>query len=45
MIFEVAGFAKKLVGLGKPRKIDILQDLDGVVHNGEMLVVLGPPGR
>lgn len=28
----------------KGRKIDILQGLDGVVHAGEMLVVLGPPG-
>ena len=31
--------------MAKPRKIDILQNLDGVVHSGEMLVVLGPPGR
>jgi hypothetical protein len=45
IIFEVVGLAKKLVGAGKPRKIDILQNLDGVVHSGEMLVVLGPPGR
>lgn len=42
---EVVGLTKKLLGLGKPRKIDILQNLDGVVHEGEMLVVLGPPGR
>ncbi|KAL2759934.1 hypothetical protein ACRALDRAFT_1073982 [Sodiomyces alcalophilus JCM 7366] len=26
------------------RRIDILRDFDGVVHKGEMLVVLGPPG-
>ena len=26
------------------RRIDILRHLDGLVHNGEMLVVLGPPG-
>ncbi len=45
VIFEVAGFTKKLLGMSKPRKIDILQNLDGVVHSGEMLVVLGPPGR
>lgn len=44
VIFEVYGLAKKLLGLSKPRKIDILQNLDGVVHAGEMLVVLGPPG-
>ena len=42
---ELVGLTKKLLGLGKPRKIDILQNLDGVVHSGEMLVVLGPPGR
>lgn len=45
IILEVAGLAKKVLGMGKPRKIDILQHLDGVVHAGEMLVVLGPPGR
>jgi ABC-type glutathione transport system ATPase component len=40
---EVLGVARKVLGLGK-RRIDILRDFDGVVHNGEMLVVLGPPG-
>jgi hypothetical protein len=45
IFLEVFGLVKKLVGQGKPRKIDILQNLDGVVHSGEMLVVLGPPGR
>ncbi|KAL2067593.1 hypothetical protein VTL71DRAFT_2018 [Oculimacula yallundae] len=44
VIFEVIGAVKKLIGSEKPRKIDILQNLDGVVHAGEMLVVLGPPG-
>lgn len=44
-IFEVVGLAKKIFRLDKPRKIEILQNLDGLVHNGEMLVVLGPPGR
>lgn len=29
---------------GKGRRIDILRNFDGVVHKGEMLVVLGPPG-
>lgn len=42
---EVVGLVKKVLGMSKPRKIDILQNLDGVVHAGEMLVVLGPPGR
>ncbi|KAG4442031.1 hypothetical protein IFR05_002499 [Cadophora sp. M221] len=44
VLLEVVGAVKKLIGSEKPRKIDILQNLDGVVHNGEMLVVLGPPG-
>lgn len=44
IVFEVYGLARKLLGMSKPHKIDILQGLDGVVHAGEMLVVLGPPG-
>ncbi|KEQ86373.1 hypothetical protein D6C84_04937 [Aureobasidium pullulans] len=41
---EVVGGIKKLMGLEKPRRIDILRDFEGVVNPGEMLVVLGPPG-
>ncbi|WPH01081.1 Hypothetical protein R9X50_00391600 [Acrodontium crateriforme] len=41
---EGLGTAKKLLGLGKPRRIDILRDFEGLVESGEMLVVLGPPG-
>jgi ATP-binding cassette subfamily G (WHITE) protein 2 (PDR) len=44
-MLEVVGLAKKALGMSNPRKIDILQNLEGVVHAGEMLVVLGPPGR
>ncbi|KAH7142059.1 ABC-2 type transporter-domain-containing protein [Dactylonectria macrodidyma] len=40
---EVAGLARKVFGYGKNR-IDILRNFDGVLNNGEMLVVLGPPG-
>lgn len=40
---EAANLPRQLLGHGKT-KIDILQDFDGVVRNGEMLVVLGPPG-
>ncbi|KAF2471821.1 ABC drug exporter AbcA [Lindgomyces ingoldianus] len=40
---EVVGLARRLMGVGQ-RKIDILQNLDGLVESGEMLVVLGPPG-
>ncbi|QIW96862.1 hypothetical protein AMS68_002380 [Peltaster fructicola] len=41
---ELVGTVKKLLGLSKPRRIDILRDFEGVVKSGEMLVVLGPPG-
>lgn len=42
IFFEVVGLARRLVGVGQ-RKIDILQNFAGLVHAGEMLVVLGPP--
>ena len=35
--------ARRLLG-SRGRRIDILRSFDGVVHKGEMLVVLGPPG-
>ena len=41
---EAIGLVKNLLGLEKPRRTDILRHLEGVVHQGEMLVVLGPPG-
>lgn len=42
---QVINIAKKLVGLGGKRRIDILSGLDGVVHAGELLVVLGQQSR
>jgi len=41
---EAVGMARRLVGSNAQSKIDILQDFDGLVDSGEMLVVLGPPG-
>ncbi|OBT88242.1 hypothetical protein VE02_02778 [Pseudogymnoascus sp. 03VT05] len=41
---EAAGAVRRVFGYGRKRRIDILRDFDGVVHNGEMLIVLGPPG-
>lgn len=38
------GLAKKLVGQNEQTRIDILQNFEGVLYNGELLVVLGPPG-
>ncbi|KIM94629.1 hypothetical protein OIDMADRAFT_106686 [Oidiodendron maius Zn] len=40
---EAIGMVRRAFGYSK-RRIDILRNFDGVVHNGEMLVVLGPPG-
>ncbi|KFY27828.1 hypothetical protein V493_03280 [Pseudogymnoascus sp. VKM F-4281 (FW-2241)] len=44
VLLQAFGMAKKLFGQGKPGKIDILRNMEGVVNHGEMLVVLGPPG-
>lgn len=43
MFLEGPAVLKRFIGRDKKR-IDILQDLEGVVNNGEMLCVLGPPG-
>lgn len=40
---EAVRFSRQVLGHGRTRAA-ILRDFDGVVHNGEMLVVLGPPG-
>ncbi len=40
---ELVSIFNKLTGRGK-RKIQILRDFEGLVHSGEMLVVLGRPG-
>lgn len=41
---ELIGLFNKLRGKGQ-RKIQILRDFDGLIKSGEMLVVLGRPGR
>lgn len=43
ILLETVGFVRSLLGQGQ-RRIDILRSFEGVVHAGEMLVVLGPPG-
>lgn len=40
-----AGWFRNVLGLQKKVRIDILRDFEGIVHSGEMLVVLGRPGR
>jgi ATP-binding cassette subfamily G (WHITE) protein 2 (PDR) len=37
--------ARSLVQSDRKRKVNILNGVDGVLEAGEMLVVLGPPGR
>jgi ATP-binding cassette subfamily G (WHITE) protein 2 (PDR) len=41
---RLAGMASGAFGNGGKQRIDILRQFDGLVHKGEMLVVLGPPG-
>ncbi|KAJ3550196.1 hypothetical protein NM208_g87 [Fusarium decemcellulare] len=43
VLLEIGTLAKRLINRTDQR-IDILHDLEGVVHSGEMLCVLGPPG-
>ncbi|RAL67057.1 hypothetical protein DID88_007837 [Monilinia fructigena] len=37
---EIAGMAKRVLGLSKPTKIQILRDFDGLVRSGELLCLL-----
>lgn len=41
----VLDWLRTKLGFMKPKPITILQDFDGIVRPGEMLVVLGRPGR
>jgi len=43
-VLSLGGLARRIVGSGL-QKIQILDDLSGVVRSGEMLLVLGRPGR
>lgn len=43
--FNLLNWTKTLVGKRKKTRIQILRDFDGLVESGEMLVVLGRPGR
>lgn len=40
----VSSLARLLSGNNKRRRIDILRNFEGVVEEGELLLVLGPPG-
>lgn len=43
-VLQIGALARTIAGSGK-QKIQILRDFDGLVKSGEMLVVLGRPGR
>ncbi|KAH6896015.1 ABC-2 type transporter-domain-containing protein [Thelonectria olida] len=43
VFLEGATIVRRLLGQ-KQQRVDILHDLEGVVHSGEMLAVLAPPG-
>ena len=43
--FKLLSLAKRLFGKWQKTKIHILRHFDGLVKNGEMLLILGRPGR
>lgn len=43
IFLDIGTMARRLLGK-KERRVDILQSVEGVLHAGEMLAVLGPPG-
>jgi len=45
VLLDIPGMIGGLFTKGKGDRIDILRDFEGLVKSGEMLVVLGPPGR
>lgn len=45
MWLKTAGWFRGLMGAGKKVRIDILRGFEGMVRSGELLVVLGRPGR
>ena len=42
---EAGGLFRRIIGKRQQTKIQILRDFDGLIRSGEMLVVLGRPGR
>ena len=43
--FKILNLARRLIGRSRKTRIQILRDFDGLIKSGEMLVVLGRPGR
>jgi ATP-binding cassette, subfamily G (WHITE), member 2, PDR len=44
-ILSVVDWTKRLMGRQRKTRVQILKDFDGLVKSGEMLLVLGRPGR
>lgn len=44
VMLEVGSIARRVLGMERKRKIQILRNFDGLIKSGEMLVVLGRPG-
>lgn len=44
VMLEAGAIARRVFGMERQRKIQILRNFDGLVKSGEMLVVLGRPG-
>lgn len=43
-VLEGVNLLRSLIGRGRTQRLNILRHVEGVVHSGEMLCVLGPPG-
>lgn len=43
--FKILSWTKRLIRKGKKTRVQILRDFEGLIKSGEMLVVLGRPGR
>lgn len=44
VVGEVGAIFRRLAGMERKRKIQILRNFDGLIRSGEMLIVLGRPG-
>ncbi|VUC33001.1 unnamed protein product [Clonostachys rosea] len=43
-LLEGVDLVRRIVGRDNKKRVDILRDFEGLIHQGEMLCVLGPPG-
>lgn len=43
-LLEGVDLVRRVIGRDNKKRVDILRDFEGLIHQGEMLCVLGPPG-